>query len=58
MSLFVLRSLRDVQVHCVGRTYGSLLLQQVLKVRVKVEFALEQAMKVQRGSRGIDLLFL
>jgi hypothetical protein len=27
-------------------------------VKVKVKFALEQAMKAQRGSRGIALLFL
>jgi hypothetical protein len=27
-------------------------------VKVKVKFTLEQAMKAQRGSRGIDLLFL
>jgi hypothetical protein len=27
-------------------------------VKVKVRFTLEQAMKVQRGSRGITLLFL
>jgi hypothetical protein len=25
---------------------------------LKVKFSLEQAMKAQRGSRGIDLLFL
>jgi hypothetical protein len=29
-----------------------------VKVKVKVNFALEQAMKAQRGSRGIALLFL
>jgi hypothetical protein len=29
-----------------------------LQVKVKVKFTLEQAMKVQRGSRGIALLFL
>jgi hypothetical protein len=28
------------------------------KVKVQVEFTLEQAMKAQRGSRGIALLFL
>jgi hypothetical protein len=28
------------------------------KDKVKVKFSLEQAMKVQRGSRGIALLFL
>jgi hypothetical protein len=27
-------------------------------LRVKVKFSLEQAMKTQRGSRGIALLFL
>jgi hypothetical protein len=27
-------------------------------VKVKVKFTLEQTMKAQRGSRGIDLLFL
>ena len=29
-----------------------------VKVKVKVKFALEQAMKTQRGSRGIAPLFL
>jgi hypothetical protein len=29
-----------------------------VKVNVEVEFTLEQAMKAQRGSRGILLLFL
>jgi hypothetical protein len=29
-----------------------------VKVKVKVKFTLEQATKVQRGSRGIPLLFL
>ena len=29
-----------------------------VKVKVKVKFTLEQAMKAQRGSRGIALLFL
>jgi hypothetical protein len=28
------------------------------KVKVKVKFALEQAMKAQRGSGGLALLFL
>jgi hypothetical protein len=28
------------------------------EVRVKVKFTIEQAMKAQRGSRGIALLFL
>jgi hypothetical protein len=28
------------------------------KVNVKIKFALEQTMKAQRGSMGIDLLFL
>jgi hypothetical protein len=28
------------------------------KVKVKVKFTLEQATKVERGSRGISLLFL
>ena len=28
------------------------------EVKVKVKFTLEQATKVQRGSRGITLLFL
>jgi hypothetical protein len=27
-------------------------------VKVKVKFTLEQAVETQRGSRGIDLLFL
>jgi hypothetical protein len=30
----------------------------ILAVKVKVHFALEQATKAQRGSRGIALLFL
>jgi hypothetical protein len=30
----------------------------VIFVAVKVKFTLEQAMKAQRGSRGISLLFL
>jgi hypothetical protein len=30
----------------------------VLEVKAKVDFALEEAMKTQRGSRGIALLFL
>jgi hypothetical protein len=29
-----------------------------LLIKVKVKFSLEQAMKAQRGSRGIALLFL
>jgi hypothetical protein len=29
-----------------------------MSLKVKVKFALEQAMKAQRGSRGIALLFL
>jgi hypothetical protein len=29
-----------------------------VKVKVKVNFTLKQAMKAQRGSRGIALLFL
>jgi hypothetical protein len=29
-----------------------------VKVKVKVKFSLERAMKAQRGSRGIALLFL
>jgi hypothetical protein len=28
------------------------------KKKIKVNFTLEQAMKAQRGSKGIDLLFL
>jgi hypothetical protein len=31
---------------------------QYIKVKVKVKLTLEQAMKAQRGSRGIALLFL
>jgi hypothetical protein len=30
----------------------------VVKVKSKVKFSLEQAMKAQRGSRGIAVLFL
>jgi hypothetical protein len=33
-------------------------IKYVLEVKVKVKFTLEQAMKVQKGSRGIALLFL
>jgi len=29
-----------------------------LKVKLMLQFSLEQATKAQRGSRGIDLLFL
>jgi hypothetical protein len=29
-----------------------------VKVKVKVKFTVEQAMKAQRGSRGIAVLFL
>jgi hypothetical protein len=36
-----------------GPTYG-----HKWNLRVKVKFTLEQAMKAQRGSRGIALLFL
>jgi hypothetical protein len=38
-------------LHCLHRWV------QVLTVKVKVKFTLEQAMKAQRGSRGIALLF-
>jgi hypothetical protein len=31
---------------------------EVLVLKVKVKFFLEQAMKAQRGNRGIALLFL
>jgi hypothetical protein len=30
----------------------------LVELKVKVKFSLEQAMKAQRGSRGIALLFL
>jgi hypothetical protein len=30
----------------------------LIRIGKKVKFTLEQAMKAQRGSRGIDLLFL
>jgi hypothetical protein len=33
-------------------------IQEVTEVKIKVEFALEQATKAQRGSRGIALFFL
>jgi hypothetical protein len=39
------------------RTSGRLLVR-ILNVKVKVKFTLEQATKVQRGSRFIALLFL
>jgi hypothetical protein len=29
----------------------------LIKVKVKIKFVLEQAMKAERGSRGIALLF-
>jgi hypothetical protein len=35
-----------------------LLTRSLIKVKVKVKFSLEQAMKAHRGSRGIALLFL
>ena len=41
-----------------GRAYGHRLNTNQEMVRVKVKFTLEQAMKAQRGSRGIALLFL
>jgi hypothetical protein len=34
------------------------LLPNILEVKVKVKFTLEQATKAQRGSRGIPILFL
>jgi hypothetical protein len=34
------------------------LTQNVIKVKVKVQFTLEQALKSQRGSRGIAIVFL
>jgi hypothetical protein len=38
---------------------GYLIIEPRLKLgKVKVKFTLEQAMKAQRGSRGIALLFL
>jgi hypothetical protein len=37
---------------------GRTLLQVVKKVKVKVNFTLEQATKAQRRSRGIAILFL
>jgi hypothetical protein len=40
------------------RSAEGLALTYTLKVQVKVKFALEQAMKTQRGSRCIALLFL
>jgi hypothetical protein len=39
-------------------TVISALFPVVYKRKVKVKFTLEQAMKAQRGSRGIALLFL
>jgi hypothetical protein len=30
----------------------------VVRIQIKVKFTLEEAMKAQRGSRGIALLFL
>ena len=40
-----------VALHCV------IIQVNKVKVKVKVKFALEQAMKFQNGSRGIALLF-
>jgi hypothetical protein len=37
---------------------GLAALLRIQGVKVKVKFALEQAMKAQRGSRGIALFFL
>jgi hypothetical protein len=31
---------------------------KLVQIKVKVKFTIEQAMKAQRGSRGIALLFL
>jgi hypothetical protein len=42
---------------CLLQAYLSLTDQKVI-VQSKVKFTLEQAMKAQRGSRGIALLFL
>jgi hypothetical protein len=39
-------------------TSGSSLSPFHQEVKIKVKFSLEQAMKAQRGSRGIALLFL
>jgi hypothetical protein len=36
----------------------SLLPSGIAKIKVKVNFTLEQATKAQRGSRGMALLFL
>ena len=45
-----------------GRVYekrvGRRIFELTGEVKVKVKFSLEQATKAQRGSRGIDLLFL
>jgi len=43
---------------CKGRSAEGLALTYTLKVQVKVDFALEQAIKAQRGSRCIAVLFL
>jgi hypothetical protein len=41
-----------------GRSEEGLALTYTLKVQIKVKFALEQAIKAQRGSRCIAVLFL
>jgi hypothetical protein len=42
---------------CDGRAEGKKIAKKTI-IKVKVKFTLEQAMKAQRGSRGIALLFI
>jgi hypothetical protein len=53
---------RNARIHRYKRnteTFSTTVLVKVnVKVKVKVKFSLEQAMKAQRGSRSIALLFL
>ena len=45
-------------VECAASVFWNTEVWVKVKVKVKVKFTLEQAMKTQRGSRGIALLFL
>ena len=47
-----------VKLLCNIGVSGQNFIKSEVKVKVKVKFTLEQATKVQRGSRGITLLFL
>jgi hypothetical protein len=59
--LYVCISFYTVLYYCFGDFLGYIythIYTYVYIHKVKVKFSLEQAMKAQRGSRGIALLFL